>query len=201
MFLDPVARLRRFNRAVVREAGALDTSFMGRGRPLGAARVLHLVKPEGTDVASIRATLGLDSGLMSRFLRALEREHLIETRTDPADRRRSIAHLTQAGLAEVAAYLTLIHDQSTDVLATAGMPMTEVLSTVVYDPKLIEFRRVGPGAAAISARATDGQVVLTIRRQGGTEAGESVLAMLFFHAKAKGDATVTVRRRLRPGAR
>lgn len=79
-----------------------------------------------------------------------------------------------------------------DVLATAGMPATEVLSTVVYDPKLIEFRRVGPGAAAISARATDGQVVLTIRRQGGPEAGESVLAMLFFHAKAKGDATVTV---------
>ena len=79
-----------------------------------------------------------------------------------------------------------------DVLATAGMPATEVLSTVVYDPKLIEFRRVGPGAAAISARATDGQVVLTIRRQGGPEAGESVLAMLFFQAKAKGDATVTV---------
>ena len=54
-----------------------------------------------------------------------------------------------------------------DVLALQGHAMTEATATVSYDPKLVEFRRVGPGAAAISARATDGQVVLTIRRQGG----------------------------------
>jgi hypothetical protein len=77
-------------------------------------------------------------------------------------------------------------------MTPAGTLATEVLATVSYDPKLVEFRRVGPGAAAISARATEGQVVLTIRRQGGTDAGETVLAMLFFQAKSKGDATVTV---------
>jgi hypothetical protein len=79
-----------------------------------------------------------------------------------------------------------------DVLALQGQAMTETTATVSYDPKLIEFRRVGPGAAAISARATDGQVQLTIRRQGGADQGESVLAMLFFQAKVKGDATVTL---------
>jgi hypothetical protein len=79
-----------------------------------------------------------------------------------------------------------------DVLARAGTPTNEVLATVSYDPNLVEFRRVEPGTAAISARATEGQVVLTIRRQGETEAVETVLAMLFFQAKAKGDATVTV---------
>ncbi len=79
-----------------------------------------------------------------------------------------------------------------DVMALAGIPATEVMATVSYDPNLVEFRRVGPGAAAISARATEGQVVLTIRRQGGAETGETVLAMLFFQAKAQGDATVTV---------
>ena len=79
-----------------------------------------------------------------------------------------------------------------DVMATAGTPATEVMATVSYDPTLVEFRRVGPGAAAISARATEGQVVLAIRRQGGTDAGETVLAMLFFQAKAKGDGTVTI---------
>jgi general secretion pathway protein D len=78
-----------------------------------------------------------------------------------------------------------------DVLARAGTPANEVLATVSYDPNLVEFRRVEPGTAAISARATEGQVVLTIRRQGETEAVETVLAMLFFQAKAKGDATVT----------
>ena len=52
------------------------------------ARVLQLVRPDGTDVALIRDRLALDSGLASRFLRSLEREKLIETETDPADRRR-----------------------------------------------------------------------------------------------------------------
>jgi hypothetical protein len=79
-----------------------------------------------------------------------------------------------------------------DVLALQGHAITEATATVSYDPKLVEFRRVGPGAAAISARATDGQVVLTIRRQGGVDQGETVLAMLFFQAKVKGDATVTL---------
>lgn len=130
MFLDPVASLRRFNRAVVREAGALDTSFLGRGRPLGAARVLHLISSEGTDVANIRATLGLDSGLMSRFLRALEREHLIETQPDPVDRRRSIARLTPAGQAEVAAYETLNNDRAARILAQAGSRAADVVAAM-----------------------------------------------------------------------
>lgn len=79
-----------------------------------------------------------------------------------------------------------------DVLTLEGHALTEATATVSYDPKLVEFRRVGPGAAAVSARATDGQVVLTIRRQGGAEQGNTVLAMLFFQAKVKGDAPVTL---------
>ena len=151
MYLDPVARLRRFNRAVVRAAGALDTSCMGRGRPLGAARVLHLVQPEGTDVAAIRAKLGLDSGLMSRFLRALEREKLIETTPNPADRRRSIARLTPAGEAEVAACLELIRDQATAVLDRAGPRADEALAAMdliasILNRDQIEIRPADPDA-------------------------------------------------------
>lgn len=70
--------------------------------------------------------------------------------------------------------------------------LTEAQVTVSYDPTLLEFRRVGPGAAAISARAVDGQVLLSVRRQGAGGAGEGVLAMLFFSAKAKGEATITL---------
>jgi general secretion pathway protein D len=79
-----------------------------------------------------------------------------------------------------------------DVATATLEAFTESVVTVSYDPKLIEFRRVGPGAAAISARATDGQVILTMRRQGSGGAGESVLAMLFFQAKSKGNLTVTL---------
>lgn len=128
--LDAIARLRRFNRAVTREVGALDTSFLGRGRPLGAARVLQLVRPEGTDVALIRDRLALDSGLMSRFLRALEREGLIETATDPADRRRRIARLTPAGEAEMTAYDAIGHDRAARLIARAGARSAEVVAAM-----------------------------------------------------------------------
>lgn len=128
--LDAIARLRRFNRAVTREVGALDTSFLGRGRPLGMARVLQLVRPEGTDVALIRDRLALDSGLMSRFLRALEREGLIQTATDPADRRRRIARLTEAGAAEMAAYDHIGRDSAARLITRAGSRGAEVLAAM-----------------------------------------------------------------------
>ncbi len=70
--------------------------------------------------------------------------------------------------------------------------LTESMVTVSYDPTLVEFRRVGPGTAAITARSTDGQVIVTMRRQGTEGTGESVLAMLFFQAKAKGEGVLTM---------
>src|SRR6201987_1672538 len=101
---DPVSRVRRFNRVVTSEVGALDTSFLGRGRPLGAARVLNAIGHERADVAEIRDYLGLDSGLMSRWLRSLEEEGLLETTPHPDDARRRVAKLTRAGRREFNAY-------------------------------------------------------------------------------------------------
>lgn len=78
-------------------------------------------------------------------------------------------------------------------LSTSSLEvLTESMVTVAYDPKLLEFRRVGPGTAAITARSMDGQVIVTVRRQGADGAGESVLAMLFFQAKAKGEVALTM---------
>jgi DNA-binding MarR family transcriptional regulator len=118
--LDAIARLRRFNRIVTREIGALDMSYLGRGRPLSTARVLHLITPQGTDVAFIRQTLGFDSGLLSRLLRALEDEGLIRVMPDPADRRRRIAQLTEAGQAEWKIYDDLGHAKARQVFDKAG---------------------------------------------------------------------------------
>src|ERR1700759_184222 len=105
--LDPVSRVRRFNRAVTSAVGALDTSFLGRGRPLGAARVLNAIGTGRQDVAEIRDYLGLDSGLMSRLLRSLEEEGLITTTPHADDARRRVAVFTPAGEREFQAYETL----------------------------------------------------------------------------------------------
>lgn len=79
-----------------------------------------------------------------------------------------------------------------DLSTTALEALTESMVTLSYDPTLLEYRRVGPGAVAISARAMDGQIILTMRRQGTSGTGDNVLAMLFFQAKTKGNATVTM---------
>ncbi|WP_343517764.1 bifunctional helix-turn-helix transcriptional regulator/GNAT family N-acetyltransferase [Sphingomonas sp.] len=107
MTVDPVSRFRRFARAVTREVGALDSSFLGRGRPLGAARVLNAIGAGRSDVAEIRTYLGLDSGLMSRLLRGLEEDGLIRTTPHPDDARRRVATLTASGMREFEAYETL----------------------------------------------------------------------------------------------
>ena len=122
MTLDPISRVRRFNRTVTAEVGALDTSFLGRGRPLGAARVLNAIGNGRSDVAAIRDYLGLDSGLMSRLLRALEDEGLVETAPHPDDARRRVATLTDAGRAEFAAYETLSNAQASSFLARHARP-------------------------------------------------------------------------------
>src|SRR5689334_2307127 len=118
--LDPVSRVRRFNRAVTSEVGALDTSFLGRGRPLGTARVLNAIGQGRSEVADIRDYLGLDSGLMSRLLRGLEDEGLIETTPHPDDARRRVARLTRTGQREFAAYEAMSNSEAQAILGRAA---------------------------------------------------------------------------------
>ncbi len=119
---DSVSRVRRFNRAVTLEVGALDSSFLGRGRPLGAARVLNAIGHGRVDVAELRDYLGLDSGLMSRLLRSLEDEGLVSTTPHPDDARRRIAKLTRAGRHEFDAYEAISNSRAEVLLARHNKP-------------------------------------------------------------------------------
>jgi DNA-binding MarR family transcriptional regulator/GNAT superfamily N-acetyltransferase len=98
--MQQIDTVRRFSRTVTQRVGALDEGFLGRGRPLGAARILWEIGPAGAGVGELRECLGLDSGYLSRMLRALEGEGLVTVAPDPADRRRRRAALTPAGLTE-----------------------------------------------------------------------------------------------------
>ena len=95
-----IEQVRRFNRTVTQRAGALDDGFLARGRPLGQARVLWEIGPDGCDVRLLRARLDLDSGYLSRLLRALENDGLVAVEPSRADGRVRIARLTGAGVAE-----------------------------------------------------------------------------------------------------
>jgi DNA-binding MarR family transcriptional regulator len=95
-----VDQIRRFNRIVTERVGALDDRFLGRARSLGEARLLWEIGPDGCEVRLLRCRLRLDSGYLSRLLRALEAAGLVKVSADAADRRVRVARLTGAGLRE-----------------------------------------------------------------------------------------------------
>lgn len=98
--MDHVAVLRRFNRSFTKRIGVLEERFLGLDRPLGQARVLFEIgsTPDATmAVRRLRADLDLDSGYLSRILRALEADGLIEVVADATDARQRIARLTAVG--------------------------------------------------------------------------------------------------------
>jgi len=97
---DLIDRVRRFNRAVTQRTGALDDSFLARDRPLGQARLLWEIGPDGSDVRLLRSRLDLDSGYLSRLLRSLESDGLVAVEPSHADARVRTARLTSRGLAE-----------------------------------------------------------------------------------------------------
>jgi DNA-binding MarR family transcriptional regulator/GNAT superfamily N-acetyltransferase len=92
--------VRRFNRTVTQRIGALDDEYLARGQSLGASRLLWEIGSGGDDVRSLRSRLGLDSGYLSRLLRSLEHDGLVEVEPDPSDRRVRTVRLTKAGKAE-----------------------------------------------------------------------------------------------------
>lgn len=114
-----IEQVRSFNRLVTRQIGALNDRFLGH-RPLGESRVLAEIGARGATPREIRVRLGLDSGYLSRMLRALRRDGLIESEPDPADRRTKRLRLTRAGAAETAEL-----DRISDELAASALePLT-----------------------------------------------------------------------------
>src|SRR3954447_25488199 len=89
--------LRRFNRAWSQRVGLLEDSYLGQGRTFGASRLLFEMGPDGAGVLDLPRPLGLDSGYLSRLLRGLEDERLVDVRPDPADQRRRLVIPTAKG--------------------------------------------------------------------------------------------------------
>ena len=98
---DPIPTVRSFYRALTLRVGVFTDSFLGRGRALAQSRLLFEIGREGADVRELRSRLDLDSGYLSRLLRSLERQGLIEVTTPKSDLRSRRACLTVAGLAEL----------------------------------------------------------------------------------------------------
>jgi DNA-binding MarR family transcriptional regulator/GNAT superfamily N-acetyltransferase len=130
MACEPIEQVRSFNRTVTDLSGALNDRYMGRDRPLGAR-------------------LGLDSGYVSRLLRALQASGLIRVEENPGDRRARILRLTTLGQAGRAT----LNERSDALAASLLEPLT-----VSQRARLISAMREVEGlltAASVRISAVD----------------------------------------------
>jgi DNA-binding MarR family transcriptional regulator/GNAT superfamily N-acetyltransferase len=148
-----IERIRRFNRAVAEGIGALHNDYLGRGRPLGEARVLWEVGADGAEVRELRERLGFDSGYLSRLLRSLERQRLVRVRAAQSDRRLRRVELTTRGRRE-----RQILDARSDAIAQRILePLTSkqraaflsAASTIeqLLQPSMVQFTLERPSSA------------------------------------------------------
>jgi len=150
MASEQVAQVRRFNRTVTQRVGALSDDFLSLARPLAVSRLLWEIGTEGGEVVALRSRLGIDSGQMSRMLRALEADGLATVTPSPTDARVRVARLTDRGLAEralldersdalAASILDPLDDDQRAALVTAMRTVERLIAT-----SLVEIRQVDP---------------------------------------------------------
>jgi DNA-binding MarR family transcriptional regulator/GNAT superfamily N-acetyltransferase len=144
-----IQQVRRFNRLVTRRVGALDHSYLSRGRPLGEARLIFEIGLAGAEVRSLRAALGLDSGYLSRLLRALTAEGLVEVVGGKGDARVRRVALTARGRRELAAYDRLSDDLARSILAPLAPPQRDRLLAAMAEVE----RLLSAGAVTVGLEA------------------------------------------------
>lgn len=120
MEAEHIKQVRLFSRQVAQRIGALQDSYLSRGRPLGEARLLFEIGVEGRDVRDLRALLNLDSAYVSRLLRSLEAQGLVAVGQQADDGRVRRASLTARGRVEFDSYDQLSDELAESLLSPLG---------------------------------------------------------------------------------
>ncbi|MFL9876002.1 bifunctional helix-turn-helix transcriptional regulator/GNAT family N-acetyltransferase [Paraburkholderia megapolitana] len=147
-----IQQVRSFNRIVAEGIGAIDDSFLGRGRPMGESRLLWEIGPDGADLRALRERLDLDSGYLSRILGSLERQGLVAIEAHPDDRRVRRILLTRSGLKERAELDRLSDTVAVRVLDPLSESQRVALLTAMAEverllqPSLIRFEIEDPAS-------------------------------------------------------
>jgi DNA-binding MarR family transcriptional regulator/GNAT superfamily N-acetyltransferase len=179
---DLTARVRSFNRTVTQRVGALSDHYLARARPLGASRVLWEIGPGGTDARALRARLDLDSGYLSRLLRGLQDEGLIQVVPAEGDHRVRTAVLTAAGRAERAELDRLSDDLAISLLAPLNNRQRDQLAAAMGTVErlltagLVTFAVTDPASPEARACMAAYFAELGERFDGGFDPGASLPA-------------------------
>jgi DNA-binding MarR family transcriptional regulator/GNAT superfamily N-acetyltransferase len=98
MSTDPIQSIRKFNRFYTKHLGVLEDGYLQSEFTLTEARVIYELGQVTTATATdLQATLGHNAGYLSRVLRKLQRNGLIQRIRSHRDRREHLLSLTESG--------------------------------------------------------------------------------------------------------
>lgn len=165
-----MAQVRRFNRTVTECIGVLNENYLASDRSLGQNRLLWEIGADRCDIRSLRERLNLDSGYVSRLLRALEAGGLVVVEPSKTDRRTRVARLTAKGRSELAALnrrsdavadaiLRPLNDRQRTSLVTAMAVVERLLIAAT-----VEIRECDPrdSAARFCLQSYDDELVVRV---------------------------------------
>ena len=145
-----IAALRDFNRFYTSRLGMTRNGLHSTTHPLAEARVLFELGAHGTlETTALREALQIDAGQLSRLIKRLQDQRLIERLPSPADARRQQVGLTTAGTEaferldagsrqEVGALLDALPDPSAalDAMRRLRAAIEPARDVVVRDPRI-----------------------------------------------------------------
>jgi DNA-binding MarR family transcriptional regulator/GNAT superfamily N-acetyltransferase len=153
-----VESVREFNRFYTKQIGVLDDGLLKSPFSLAEARVIYELAARGEATATeIKAELALDAGYLSRLLKGLDSQSLIEKKSTDADARASILSLSDKGRTEFAKLDRLTRDQiehlledlsasDQEKLVTSMKAIMQLLEPKAYSPdKMYILRDLQPG--------------------------------------------------------
>lgn len=116
-----VKAMRAFNRFYTERLGVLGRGYLDSGYTLTEARVIYEIGAAASLTArTLCRDLHLDPAYLSRIVKRLKTDGLIETQTDPEDRRSQIVTITPAGRATFDALGDRSRQQIADMLQPLG---------------------------------------------------------------------------------
>jgi DNA-binding MarR family transcriptional regulator len=138
--LQPPARLRWLASWQINKASTLGARLTARRMPLGARTdfaVLAALEEYGAlSQAELGRRLGLDRNDVNAVLNRLQTRHHIDRQTDPADRRRNVVTLTDAGrqhLEELQQHADAVQDELLRGLDAAERQQLQLLLAKLLD--------------------------------------------------------------------
>jgi DNA-binding MarR family transcriptional regulator/GNAT superfamily N-acetyltransferase len=189
--VDPVTRLRAFNRLYTNRLGLLDAHLDGSPFTLSEARVLYeLAQRSGTTAAEMGRCLKMDRAQISRTLKRFAAQGLIAVRSDPSHGRQQLLSLTSAGRSAfedlnartdraISGFLTELGPDRGHRLVSAAASMADLLDTRT-DTALVKLRGLRVGDLGL---VTARQAIVYAEQYGWNQDYEALVAQILsdFH--------------------